>query len=416
MKRPLLENWQRKGLALLSAITIWFLVHGSITMSKTYTDVPVRIVNLPVDKTVQGLLPSGILSKRISLTLTGYKSVLDELEPGDIEIRLDASSPPDEWVAEIDKKNLVSLNPGVDLLHNITDVVHPELLLKISRLITVKVPITITSPRGEPPRGYQYLDVWPQRLLHTISGPEEEVEELQSKGLELIFDLSEISREELDQLKSSSPDYLDDEVSFFVPSRWKRVAIPFHNNALEEINDPEAERLHIDFLRKELLPLNRRIPIRVYYPLKYLDKANPTLFQLLDNEMVEIQQGVSFLTPQLFVQNVSRMFLDVVQDNLEIVILATPPDERSSLSWSIQFVNVDDLENTYVRLLLPSGSGDGSNSRPGDRELYLRTRFRDYIRLFELAKSKDERLRLFPHYTEGYIEVLEQPSETKARL
>ncbi len=164
-----LENWQRKLIALISATVIWLLVNHSITSTRVIPNVPIRIVNLPSDKTVQGLLPNGLLSKRVTLTVSGSKDVVDQLEPGDLEIIIDASNKGDEWIVQVSKKNLVGLNPDIDLLRNITQVTHNEFIIKLSRLITDKIPVMILPPIGEPPQGYQFLDIWPQRLTHTVS-------------------------------------------------------------------------------------------------------------------------------------------------------------------------------------------------------------------------------------------------------
>ena len=85
IRRMFLHNWQRKLVAVLTAIVIWLFVNHSINETKTIFNVPIRIINLPPDKTIPGLLPNGMLSRRITLTLTGAKDVIEEMEPGDLE-------------------------------------------------------------------------------------------------------------------------------------------------------------------------------------------------------------------------------------------------------------------------------------------------------------------------------------------
>lgn len=86
------ENWQRKIISLLSACLIWLVIHNSITTTKTFTDVPVRILN--------GILPSGVLDKRIAVTLSGNTSVVSELQEHDLEIVINAAGKEDQWVAK----------------------------------------------------------------------------------------------------------------------------------------------------------------------------------------------------------------------------------------------------------------------------------------------------------------------------
>jgi len=116
------ENWQRKLLALILAIIAWWFVNQSIIETKTLIGVPVRIVNLPANKTIEGLLPNGLLRRRATLTISGSKKVIEQLEPGDLEVILDASNAPNNWLVQIGKVNLVSLNPNVDLTKNISSI------------------------------------------------------------------------------------------------------------------------------------------------------------------------------------------------------------------------------------------------------------------------------------------------------
>ena len=165
------NNGQRKFAALIMAIILWLLVDHSIIETKTIPNVPIRIINLPQDKTIMGLLPNGVLQRRISVTLSGSKEIIDKLEPGDLEVVLDVSTAnSDEWVIKLTKKNLVSLNPNLDIIHNVTQVDHSEFIVKISRLVTAKIPITILPPAGDPPNGYEFLDIWPLKLTQTVSG------------------------------------------------------------------------------------------------------------------------------------------------------------------------------------------------------------------------------------------------------
>ena len=75
--RIFFHNWQRKLVAALAAIVIWMFVNNSINDTVTISNVPVRIINLPPDKTIPGLLPNGVLGRRLTLTLTGSKDVVE---------------------------------------------------------------------------------------------------------------------------------------------------------------------------------------------------------------------------------------------------------------------------------------------------------------------------------------------------
>ncbi len=401
-------NWQRKLVSLLTALLLWFFINNSILETKTIPGVPVHIVKLPPDKTILGLLPNGNLSKRITLTLTGTKDVINELEPGDLQVEIDATMiDHDDWVAQISKKNLVSLNPSIDLLRHITQVEHSEYLIRLRPLVKAKVVINIMPPVGDPPAGYELLDIWPQRLYQTLSGAEEEIQALKNSGLDLTFDLSLISKSDLDSIKSTHLNYQDDEISFIVPNKWKQVAIPSHHYALEEINDPEAQNLRIDFLRKEFLPIGNQIPIHVFYPLKHLPTINPETYPLGNSESQVVPAfGIHLLTTPLYVKDVSRLFLNIVKENLEIAVIAAPKTEREILHWNVNVVDPRELEDTYVAFLTANSGNNKTTAMTKNREAVLRKRFREYVQRLILYTSPDQKLQIDSWLENNHIEVI----------
>lgn len=86
-----LENIPRKLVAILTAIIIFFFVNQSLTVTKVVNNVSIRLINIPPQKTVEGLLPNGYLLKKIALTLNGKKSSLEEISSTDIEVVIDLS-------------------------------------------------------------------------------------------------------------------------------------------------------------------------------------------------------------------------------------------------------------------------------------------------------------------------------------
>ena len=400
LKNMFAQNWQRKLISLCAALIIWTIVSSSITITRVFTRIPIRIVNLPPNKTIRGLMPDGFLDKRITVTLTGSKDAIERLGPQDFEVVIDASDKGDEWVAKITKNNLLCLNPEIHLIHAISQLSHSELVMRLCPLITAKIPVFVQLPKEEPPEGYQLLDVWPQKLYHVISGPEEDVKQLQEDGLELILDLSLISPEQLDALKGEGPG--DDEVSFFVPDAWKKVRIPFLHNAVQSINGQEAHQLRIDFLDKAILPMDGAIPVQLFFPHSTLSLFNPSTLAIQSNNLVHHDRGVAYIDQKLYVSEVSRLFLDIVRDRLEIAIVPTQKDGAPSFHWDIQFVDPHQLEEAYVTIALSSecdadshmGSGKAFRQHLLEREKYFRSRFQNYMRNFQLYKTKDIPLTL----------------------
>lgn len=402
-------QWQRKLVALLTAIILWMLVNQSILDTVTISNVPIRVINVPEDKTIPGLQPNGIIGKRVTLTLTGTKEVVDALEPGDIAILLDAGTlEQNDWIAHITKKNLVSLNPSIDLANHITEIQHPEFVLKVSKLATAKIPVTIHPPTGHPPQGYTYLDIWPQSFRHTVVGPEELVTALAQRGLEISIDLNTISKAQLDTLPSVRDNFHDDEVMFLVPAAWKKVSLPFKGGSLEELNDPEAQSFHIDFLRKECLPIGKEIAIRPFYPLSTAQTINPETAPLIADRFVKQKDLVYYLALPLFICEVSPLFLEIIRDHLEISLLAQGEVGTGALPWSVQVVDPHALEDRYVNALLVRAismrNSDARHTRK--REMHLRARFRDFLQKLVLYTAPDKKLQLDVRRTkEGFSVV-----------
>lgn len=396
-------QWQRKLLALFTATVIWFFVSYSITATKTVTSVPIRVINLPTDKTIQGLLPNGFLTKRASLTLTGTKKIIDQLEPGDVEIILDISHLPSSGIVQMNKKNLVSLNPNFNLPSHITAVTHPDLVIKMSPILTDKIPIMIHFPSGKPPKGYEFLDIWPVQLYQTISGPQDQILQLKNEGLELTFNLNDISKEQLDALHGEG--LYDDEIHFDVPDQWKKVMIPLSNRGIEPINDPESEDLQLNFLRQQMIPMTNELSLDVFYPLKYQGTLNPKTYALAPTPFIQLKNDIPILKLSLFASHVSKLFLEVVKEYIQIGLVAAPLIERERLEWSINFINETHLEDTYVAFLLSNNKTSESHHNHQEREAHFRERFRTYIRRFGLYLSPEHPLELHSRLENGKIQV-----------
>lgn len=388
------------------ALIIWLFLWNSLTGTIMLPNVPIRVINLPEDKTIVGMMPNGVLNRRINLTLEGSKRTIDELEPGDIEVLVDATTfESDEQLLSITRKNLLSLNPALNVNRTIDEVSYPEYIIKLSKIVTRRVPITILPPKGTPPAGYEYLDIWPQRLIQTLTGPEEQIEAISAKGFELQLNFSDITKADLDRIKSSRENFHDDEVSFFIPSRFKRIAIPFRNNTLEEINDPEAQNLHIDFLRKEVLPLDRELPLRLFYPLETAALFNPTSLPLNTKRTIKVKEGLTYVPMKLYLKDVSPLFIETVQDNLVITVVATK--DKTELPWGLSVIAPHDVENRYVAKLI-SQHIDGKSKEPRHsrkREDHLRARFRKFLQNLTLYATPEKIFDLVATVENGEVVI-----------
>lgn len=382
------SHWPRKLLAIVLGIIVWLVVNNTLIATRNINNVPVRIINIPAGRTVEGMLPNGRLQKKLTLTMVGNRTVIDELTPSDVEVVIDASDKPDEWIVTASMKNLVSINPEIDISNNISRVYYPNFAMRMTKLVTDKIPIVITQPTGEAPRGYQLLDVWPYHLTLTVSGPDEVIKRLKMKEQRITFNLSDISKAQLDELaiKESNSEV----VSFFVPEPWKQIDIPSLSDSPIEINDPLAQSLRIDFVRCNLIPINAPVQVSLFFPLDNLKTLNPQNTTLGTSSLVQMKDGMPLVSYPLYANGVDNLFLQIVREMIEIAIIVSPKSERNLLDWSVQFINPRQLEDKYVTTLMSDVSDqDIRVLQPALREEYLRNRFRSYMNRFQFFRADD---------------------------
>lgn len=383
-------NWLLRLLALVSGVIIWYLVNHSIIATKTIPNIPIRIFNVPHDKTIVGLMPNGIYQKRINLTLEGSKDVIDMLESSDLEVQLDASQSPDDWVVQINKKNLVSLNPDIDLTKHIHSIVQPDFVINLRKLAAAKVPVYL-SVEGTPPKGYQFLDIFPHTLLQEVSGPEQEIALLEDEGIPLTIDLSRISKNDLDELSTRISDSANDEVSYKIPPSWRKINLPHISYSPQALNDVLSQQLRIDFLKESLIPLEQNIPILVHYPLETSSSLNPSTLKVKLSSTVQEMDGIPYFSEPLYISGTSRRFVEIVRSHLCIMINAFSPSGDGKLSWNVGLVNPRIMEDKYVHSML---SDIESKENLEQREKTLRSRFREYLQNLRLYTGSNRKLTL----------------------
>lgn len=176
---------------------------------------------------------------------------------------------------------------------------------------------------------------------------------------------------------------------------------------MEDINDPDAQTLRIYFLRKQTLPIPHELPISLFYPLNTSTTLNPETTKIAEGKYVKMSNQIPLLTVPLHVKDVSRLFLTTVQGNLELRIVAAPPQEHSNLEWSLIVNAPKELEDAYTTFLvanLASGKG-GLIPFPHEREELIRKRFRGYLQHLNLYINSEDKLRLESRVEEGKVVV-----------
>lgn len=397
----LFHKWQLKLLSVVGALIIWLCVSQTITASKTLVNVPVRLVNVPAERSAEGMLPNGVLKKRVAVTLTGAKDVIDPLENSDLEVVIDVSQSPEQSIVQVSKKNLMSLDPRLDLARYITQVESSDVIVQLSKLVAQVVPVAIAPPIGSPPEGYEFLDIWPQNLYQSVTGSEKEVQELKERGLKFVIDLNRITKAELDVLHGSSEAFRGDEVVFPIPGEWKRVIIPCRESEEVMMNDPLQKELVIRFLRKELVPLGVGVLVQVYYPVLSKQQVNPERTPLVADDAFLRVNGMTIVPEPLFAAGVSRWFIEVVRDRMSLIIVADSSKKDEPLSWGVEIAGLAQLEDAFV-LFLMNDHEKAPKERIGDlkkRETRLRRRFRSYVCNMRLYRGSDAPLQLVAKFS-----------------
>jgi YbbR domain-containing protein len=388
LKSIFIDNWLKKFISLILAIIVWFVVDQSLTSTKTINTIGVRVINLPQGKTINGLQPSGLLSKRFSVTITGKKSYLEEISPNDLEIVIDGSDFASENIVNIQKKHLVSLNPELSISNHINKVNAKTLVINLVPFANEKIPVYVSHPIGEPPKGFQFLDVWPYHLNMSVSGPDEIIKKLKTRGLKLTFNLNDISKADLERVTSARQKKV---VSFFIPEEWKTINLPSISDIPLKIDDPEAKYLRIDFIRSDIIPINFPLPVSIYFPPDYKGTNSPSHISIGNCELITSQKGLKILNKQLYTKGVSELFVKIIKDMIFLSVNMTPGSDEENLDWSIQFINPTVLEDRYVSTMITEINDDElKDMHPTLREEHLRNRFRNYMHRFSLFYADDE--------------------------
>lgn len=405
--RFFIRNWLRKVVSLGFAIIIWVLVGQSVTITRTLNNIPVRIIDLDPDQTVLGLQNNGLLDKKVSLTITGNKNTVHDLRSTNLEVVISASGHTESWIATIDKYNLVSLDGETNIRRDIHNVSADDIFIRLTQYVTEDITVTITTPVGSPPKGYEYLDVWPKYLIQKVSGPKEYVNALKEQGLELTFNLNKVSFEELERNRIAQGNR--DEIIFPIPEEWKKILIPFGNtNTYENLNDPQADFLRLLFLKQELIPLNLSLPVLLFFPVKYSNTFNPLAYTLEASPPIVLNQGIYQIDIPLYAKDVSKLFLDVVKNNIALAVVMAPSQGNNSVNWAVEFIDEKTLEDTFVQALMAQEHGILHDFALID-ETGIRHRFREYLRKLSLFGKDGTPLNLSAEISHNKVIIRSKP-------
>jgi len=94
------------------------------------------------------------------------------------------------------------------------------------------------------------------------------------------------------------------------------------------------------------------------------------------------------ITIPLYAKGVSELFVDVLKEKMQIVILVQPKEEEEFLGWNIQAVLPLELEKMFVTKVLSDETDDQARElQPQITEEHVKVRFRTYMNKFRLWLS-----------------------------
>lgn len=396
LKKLFIQNWQRKVLGFILAIITWAFVNHSLYITKTIANVPVRVINLSKDKTIKGMESDGTLLDTLDLSIHGNKNLLDQMTKNDIEILIDLKdNKKEEYTTLITKNNIISTNPNINI-ERIIKKLHPqEFTLKLSKFVVDKIPVLVSQPTGDAPKGYLFSDVWPCTLYTTVSGPEEIVKKLKTEGLKLTFNLNAISQQELDAIDATMKRGQKDIISFFVPTSWKKINVPEISLFPLEVDDPNAKALRMEFTKDRFIPIEANIPVILFFPTNTSDKLNPVNISIANNDFVKKINGIDMITTPLYAQGVSEQFINTIKEKMYIIISVISKENTKNLDWHVQLILPSELEKSFIKKIITEKPNEEARElQPHMLEENLKFRFRTYSAKLKLWISPTEILKL----------------------
>lgn len=344
------QQWQRISFSVAAGLFCWWYVHETQITTKSFTDVPVYIQGLPPGKTLGGLRKDGRLMKPFSLTLKGRKKALEMIKPDQIEVLINASGKGDVWKEDVTLSSLRCLNPEIQLSRVINDITYSPLQLRLTTKASRDIPVSILPPSGALPKGYKLIDIWPDQLVQSVEGPEEAVQALTVRKLFLTFDLNRITKQQLERLgEELTP---GSEIYFKIPESWKYIELPAPFGESRPLQDPEAENLTFVILKPALLSLDHPLPVRISnlpVPLPSSPILNYELQIAPENGHVQMLNHLPHWVKPIYVEGVSKEFLQTIQSHLEIVVYI---GTKGSIACQVEVANSPKAEEKYVQRLL----------------------------------------------------------------
>lgn len=375
------DHWQRKFFALFVALCIWLGTRETLQTTRTFTHVPVRIINISPDWTIGDLGPEGLLPDTITLVLKGKKLGLNQMLESRVEVVVDAQGRTRPWMEKISAKQLRS-DAKIDVARTVKKVSLGEILIPLTPAICEEIPLHLHTSGSLSDHHYQLIDFTPRQEYQVMFGPEEMIQELKKRGLHGEINLSLVDCEQLKwQWDRSEHNRRFEELSYpYIDSINCTSYLPHVNSsALTSKKLEQAPRL---FVLPDLpQTLAGDFPVQMQW-----DGSDA-----IDTKRIEEQFGGHLYQiggkwryrGELEIRHVSGELIKLIDEQSSLQLACNLCDELAPTLWSWHLLKAESLTDRYVARMREQTSD--SAHLP---EKFLRKRFRHYTRQMRvIAKS-----------------------------
>jgi len=393
LKRIFIDNWQRKIFSAVLAMIVWMIVNHSLTTHKQFSNIPVKIYNLPKGKTVEGLQDNGYLNENIDITIKGNQKYLEKITKADLEIAIDAAKHDTSKIQSITKFDIPYYINNREAHKAIKDIKAPDFKIEYSNLITETIPIYISPPIGDAPEGFVFLDVVPNKISIRVQGTKKQLHELKKRKHKLHLNLNDITKEVLSNEMKQDHFESSGEVTYFVPDKWKIIDLPELGRHCVPINDPRAEKLHMTFMPSSLHRIDHDIPITLFFPEHIQQSIENRNLHFADNEFIYNKGGHAFIKGPFYVKDVNAAFVDVVKKSFYVTVYFSS-SQFSQFYWNTQFLYPTQLEQKYISRLVHKSPYSNMSLPKKDVKKLIKGRFKGFMNNFRLYDKYGQKLRL----------------------
>lgn len=372
------SHWQRNVFSLFLACCIWYATCESLQITRTFTSLPVTVVNISPNFTVPGISPGGLIPERATLVLRGKKTGLNQLMHDRMSIFIDAKDKDRHWVEKITPKHLRCGDSKIEIATIVNKVILGEVNVPLTTAVTDQVPVELRVEGDISRSSFKLIDFWPKGESQQVFGPERQIQELKIQGLRAEIDLTKVNFNQLMwQWESQSERFDEIPYNYIHPIKWASTAL--HTTSFVSSHSL-AHIPRLFFLRDQCQTLNTPLPLYIQPAAGGLAACNLEALSSHLGGTITTSGDHHTLSAPLQIQGVSRSFLNLVEKSLILrVQMDSGAQIPSNMRWDWQLAKEGELERRYIDLMRQTQT---ATFNPG--EYFWRRRFQSYLKNMQI--------------------------------